>query len=160
GDDAPMMLVALKTSDEAHYEEVNIDLKGAWTWREATLPENAKQIYDLAIGNVGGETGVFVLYDTADGQSLTFSPGPYDFELQGDAQCIAVLPGEKGSDLYVGGDGIYLFKEGSSQRTQIAGAKEISNVSELIVKQDSQAVAVWAIHGDEELTYQTGDRRS
>ncbi len=64
---------------------------------------------------------------------------------------IQALPGSSGdSTLYGAGDGVYCWQ--GTSRTSLA-INPTSGISQLIARQDSSAVVLWMVHGDENLSY-------
>ena len=140
-----------------------------WLWQPFPLPENASgPIIDLALGTVRGDWGVYALYPTRTGQTLEFSTPPdpdfhkvtrYQFALPAHVTSIAALPGDGYShDLYCAGDGIYLYAASGSDATTIASAATIKSIQHLLVRQDGDTSAVYAITGDQALLYCGGPR--
>jgi hypothetical protein len=138
-----------------------------WLWKKYPLPENAIAIRDLAVGTVLGDRGVYALYDTSSGgQTLEFTtlPDPiyhkssrYQFPLAEKATSITVLPGSGNSDdLYVAGDGIFLYPSSQSARTTLAEKAHIADIDELIVNQDDENVSIFAVCGDQNLMHTGG----
>ncbi|MGF7048258.1 hypothetical protein J2T13_002765 [Paenibacillus sp. DS2015] len=157
--------VAIEGSIEHYVFNTNVG-DNTWLWRKFPLPENAIAIKDLAIGIVYGDPGVYALYETSAGQTLEFTslPDPiyhksanYHFPLSTNATSIATLPGNGNSDdLYVAGDGIFLFESSQSVQTTIIDKALVSGVHKLIVKQDAVSVSIFVVIGDEVLVHTEG----
>lgn len=152
-------LAAVATENAVEHYLFNTDAGDkTWLWRKFQLPENAVELQDLAIGTVSGDRGVYALYSTSAGQTLEFTtlPDPvyhkssrYNFPLLASATSIVALPGKGNShDLYMAGDGLFLYPNSGSTVTTLAAKQAISGVHELLVRQDSENVAVFAVCGD------------
>ncbi|WP_309119287.1 hypothetical protein [Paenibacillus sp.] len=166
----PLGIAAVKTSDTDEHYWINMNASDtSWTWQKFTLPENAQNLQDMAIGIVQGDIGVYALYQTSAGQSLEFTslPDPkyhksasYSFSLPGNVNAIAALPGSGNSyDLYAAGDSIYVYPSSTtSGATTIASATNLSDIHELIVTQDTDNASIFTVSGDNELYHCAGVR--
>lgn len=168
----PLSLVALEQNGQAKYYQLNLDLKDpSWVWRENTIPENATQILELALGQQRGYPGVYGLYDTADGRSLQFTSFPiYQKPFSGKTFSVffqqpygnlinsfQVLPSGSSSDnVYAAGDGIYLFSKGAvSPTVTISKKDELPTVHTLLARQDAAMITLWMVCGDNKLAMTT-----
>ncbi|WP_164018962.1 hypothetical protein [Pyxidicoccus trucidator] len=167
GDGAPLALVAVVTRwKEAKHYQFNADVEDAsWSWKPYELPENASELLDLAIGRMQGDRGVYALYTSGRNQTLEFTslPDPesgkrarYVFKLPGRASCIAVASGPDGSrsdDLYVGGEGVFLYAGSREAVSPVAAAGDVGAVERLLVRRDADTVAVWTVDAAGGLSY-------
>lgn len=177
GQGKPLALAAVETQDGAitraeHYF-INTDADDtAWSWQLYPIPENATHMIDMAIGTVEGDRGVYALYQTLSGPSLSFT-GPadpefptkrpnYGFNLSPNAAptCIAALPSqdEVNSVLYLAGAGIYSYTGSNSDAAMIWSSDEIASVHEIIAEADPRNVSLWLVAGDNVLYHVRGLR--
>lgn len=119
-----------------------------------TLPENTKTVRQLTIGNLYGDSGVFLLYDMPDNQrTMLFQGFPEAesgqifqarFETGKLINYFDLVADENGNSvLYTAGEGIYRFKDTNSGREEIAA----SNITytRLDVSKNKDNVTLWAI---------------
>lgn len=172
GDGAPLALVAVVTRwKEAKHYEFNADAADTrWSWKPYELPENASELQDLAIGRMQGDRGVYALYLSGRNQTLEFTSQPdpeygkrarYVFKLPSRATCIAALPGPDGAlsdDLYVGGEGVFLYTGSREAVTPVASAGDVGTVERLLVRRDADTVAVWTVDAAGGLSYTSASR--
>ncbi|MCY1020140.1 hypothetical protein [Pyxidicoccus sp. MSG2] len=172
GDGAPLALVAVMTRwKEAKHYQFNADAEDAsWTWRPYELPENATELQDLAIGRMQGDRGVYALYANGRNQTLEFTSMPdpeygkrarYVFKLPSRARCIGVVPGPDGAlsdDLYVGGEGVFLYAGSREAVSAVAAAGDVGTVERLLVRRDADTVAVWTVDAAGGLGYTSAPR--
>jgi hypothetical protein len=172
GDGAPLALVAVVTRwKEAKHFQFNADAEDAsWSWRPYELPENASELLDLAIGRMQGDRGVYALYLSGRNQTLEFTSMPdpeygkrarYVFKLPARAGCIAAVPGPDGAlsdDLYVGGEGVFLYAGSREAVSPVAAAGEVGAVERLLVRRDADTVAVWTVDASGGLSYTSASR--
>lgn len=177
GQGKPLALAAVEMQDGAitraeHYF-INTDADDtSWGWQLFPIPENATHMIDMAIGTVEGDRGVYALYQTLSGPSLSFT-GPsdpdypdkrpnYGFNLPQNsaATCIAALPGQDGvnSVLYLAGSGIYAFSGSNQDATTIWSGNEIDSIHEIFAEEDTLNVSLWMVAGDSALYHVRGLR--
>ncbi|HVY57263.1 MAG TPA: hypothetical protein VHA77_05375 [Xanthobacteraceae bacterium] len=148
--------------------------------RPLEFPENvapkAGAILDLAIGHIAGDRGVWYLYTEGQSQTLEcrtipnsgsaltydFSPGYNTIPATLRYACIAVTAGSAtdpaalSSDVYVGtATGIKLFRGARSENLETV-TDNLKDVHQLVVKQDADSIAVWAVCSPGELYYVRG----
>ncbi|QSQ24262.1 hypothetical protein JY651_04660 [Pyxidicoccus parkwayensis] len=172
GDGAPLALVAVVTRwKEAKHFQFNADAEDtSWSWKPYELPENASELQDLAVGRMQGDRGVYALYMSGRNQTLEFTSMPdpeygkrarYVFKLPCRASCIAVVPGPDGAlsdDLYMGGEGVFLYAGSRSEVSAVASAGDMGTVERLLVRSDADTVAVWTVDASGGLRYTSATR--
>jgi hypothetical protein len=177
GQGKPLALAAVETQDgsitRAEHYFINTDVDHtSWRWNLYPIPENATHMIDMAIGTVEGDRGVYALYQTLSGPSLSFT-GPsdpefptkrpnYGFNLPQNsaATCIAALPGQDGvnSVLYLAGSGIYAFSGSNQDATTIWSGDEIDSIHEIFAEEDTHNISLWMVAGDNALYHVRGLR--
>lgn len=171
----PIAVAALRHNDSVEQYLVNIDARDdRWTWSKLELPSNAVGAIELAAGWVGGDRGVFALFDTSTDPSvpstLAFTTLPdeiygrserFDFALDGRATSLAVVesttPGN--SDVYVAGEAMLVYPAASTDAPiTLARKGSLPPIYALAVTQDATSVSVFAIAGDQTLVHGEGPR--
>jgi hypothetical protein len=134
GNGSPTMIAVLKVNNIAQRFFVNINFSdSSWSWVAYQITQDIQNVDDVIFGIIplrkGGVRGTFLLGHNANNQrALYFTSLPsnvlkqtsqlqFVFALPPNAAAIAALPGQMpnapaayGTDLYVGGDGLYVFK--------------------------------------------------
>ena len=147
----------------------------AGLWKQYPLPENTTDLIDLAIGTMPSPygRGVYSLYGVGSDLTLVFNtlvPDPFGklhaIPLAAPRGARALCPAANSqgySDLYVAGDGLYVFRSGkqTSGATAVAIADAQSStlmqgLEELIVATDDENVSIWTKGNQEVLLYVTG----
>lgn len=174
---SPLVLAVAKTKKNGipvHYR-INSDFNDpSWTWADLTMPEDADECLDVAIGTVEGMgRGIYALYRIGNEFNLVFTSLPVTFDGQLitesvqltleknlNPRVISALPDEDGfTDLYVSGDGIYRFPS-SVQVTSYARGEQVADassllagVNKLLVRQDSSHISLWGCNQQDQLVY-------
>jgi hypothetical protein len=166
---APLTIVATEQHGQAYHWIVNADVTStAWVWQRYVLPENATSLVDLAIGAMYSKRGVYALYDMAGGArrlEFTSLPDPryhktanYVFDLPSTVERIEAMDNPAGSsDLYVAGDGIYMYPQSHRIATTIAAKGTIPPATALLGRSDGVTVSLFTVAGDDQLWYTKGD---
>ncbi len=177
--DPPIMIVATTQGggNAAHYivDADTTRTDPAALWSLYPLPNNTDSFIDLAIGRLPRGRGVYALYQVGPTLTLEFTTfkdkfghGPYNVSLlpPPGATVLFPLPNARGyTDLYVAGDsGLSVFpaltQQSNVSARPIADAQtipEVRGLKELIVSTDSSETSIWALDGQENLIYTTGD---
>lgn len=164
GAGSPPVVVATATlpSGEAQRYYVNGDVTSQVNlWQPWPVPQNASSILDVAPGSMPIlGAGSFVLYKVGAVTQLDFTKaelmnGQYisrSFVAPPGATALGALANPDGTlDLYVAGDGIYVFT--AANMTPGASAQLIGPTApagadtEMTVRQDSGSIAVWVLDG-------------
>lgn len=146
-------------------------------WKQYHLPENTKDLIALAVGSLPFPygRGVYTLYGVGSDLTLVFNtltPNPfgktYAIDLTAPPGARALCPAVNGngySDLYVAGDGLYVFPFGrqtsGATAATIADAQTtagMQGLEELLVATDDEHVSIWTKGNQEVLLYVTGLR--
>jgi hypothetical protein len=144
-------------------------------WKQYHLPENTRDLIDLAIGSLRAPygRGIYTLYGVGSDMALVFNtltPGPFgttysiDLTAPPGARALCPAPNSEGySDLYVAGDGLYVFPSGrqtsGATAATIADAQTtagMQGLEELLVATDDENVSIWTKGNQEALLYVTG----
>jgi len=168
---SPEIIVATEEMDRGvqHYRINSNPKAGDWFWETYPLPENATEIVEMALGNHRLGRGVYTLFRRVDGLALeftTFKDPVYkttynvNMEVPPNATSLSVVPDDRGfSDLYVGGDGLYVFRaraqKSPARYETIIGAKDAKGISDIIARRDGERISLWLIRG-ERLLYLSG----
>lgn len=174
GKGAPMVLVIAKHDGEDKRYFINANFTDtSWIWKPYPIPQNADHVLDVTVGTYGGLRGTWALYMVGPNKVLMFTsmktpqvPQPINVQYKPvppGAATLATLPGKGGgSDLYVGGDGLYVYKTETRppQAITIADAKAAPGVTEMILAQDHENVSIWAMSSQEQLLHVQGQKSS
>lgn len=160
----PLFLVAIQKDDKDNYYRLNTDLEEYWAWVPLTISQNPSDTYDLALGKQSGLPGYYILYNTVNGESLEFTffkneiystdmSLPFDLPSGNKINSFAVLASGSDSDnVYVGGEGVYLFPDGSTEcLITVVEKDKIPTVQTLLARQDNTDVTLWMVSDDKNL---------
>ncbi len=165
----PLMLVgATPAAGDAGYWFVNTDPDvTSALWSYYPLPTNAQHVIDLAVGTHLLGRGIYALYLNNGERVLQFRQLEdainINLSVPRQATRLAVLPNDQGAaDLYVAGDGVYLFKAENQMSDAHAIAIQtpdpLPSVVDMIVRDDAETVALWALTSQHELLYTTASK--
>lgn len=146
-------------------------------WKQYHLPENTRDLIDLAVGSLPFPygRGIYTLYGVGSDLTLAFNtliPNPFgktyaiDLTAPPGARVLCPAANSNGySDLYVAGDGLYVFPSGrqtsGATAATIADAQTTAGMrglEELLVATDDEHVSSWTKGNQEVLLYVTGSR--
>lgn len=169
GTDAPMVIAQTNQDGNLGHFFINGDVNDdSWTWKAYPLPNDADQILDLVIGKTSYGAGTFALYQTAGVLNLVFTsiPNQYDstynvpLTAPAEATCLAAIPDPQNanySKLFVGGQGLSWFNSDNLSRDAVSepilSSEAFPNIYELLVRQDSDTIALWFNNHQEDLYY-------
>lgn len=164
----PIVVVATKQQgkDAAHWIIKDTSTDGGF-WQPYALPTNPSNIIDMVFGSHPLGQGVYTLYHSGSGVILAFTTldGSYTVGLTppSGATKLAILPDtQELSDLYVAGDGLYIFKSSNqlsgARAETVATSQAFPRTQDLIVCQDTQNIAIWARTADGNLLYTTAKK--
>ena len=167
---SPEIIVATEEMDRGvqHYRINSNPKAGDWFWETYPLPENAIEIVEMALGNHRLGRGVYTLFRRRDALALSSRPSRTlctrlpitEYEYPPNATSLSVVSDDRGfSDLYVGGDGLYIFRararKSPARYETIIDAKDAKGISDIIARSDGDRVSLWLIRG-ERLLYLSG----
>lgn len=165
-----IIAVARVNNQDMHYF-INPDASDtSWNWLSYVLPENADQIYDIAIGSSSLGFGSFALYQVGPNTALSFTSFPESngqthnrsyANIPASARCIESIADDNNygyAHLFVGGNSLvwYPSTEQSSSATYQTLATD--TIVELDVRQDSDQISIWWINLSEELFFSQGSQ--
>lgn len=180
-DGAPPLatIVGALGSQQVYYQVTRPDAPARPLEFPENVPTDPKALVDIAIGFAFGQRGVWYLYTEGQSQTLEcrtlatkdqdpltydFSPGFKSIPASLRYSCVATAAGTDtdrfslSSDIYVGtADGIRLFRNARAEQFETV-TDRLKDVHQLVVKQDPDGIAVWAVCSPGELYYIHGTK--
>ena len=163
---APLTFVTTRHSDGKTPQHYFVNPSDQ-AFREHHLPENADEFLDLSVGthpNLG--RGLYVLYRIGEDKTLEFTGMPTEYGVPPTVSlvpppgthCLRLAPSAQGrSDVYCGGDGVYLFAAtgqlSGAIATPVDTSAAVHGVTDLLTTQDEQVITLWCKNDREELVY-------
>jgi hypothetical protein len=176
--DPPLIVVSGAIGSQEYYYRINAAGQPA---QELEFPENVagnlKALQGISLGYVRGLKGVFFLYQQGQSQTLEcsvtgpeigratidFSPGSGGIAPDIRYNCMATAPGSAtvspiSSDIFVGTDkGIYVIRKADPNSFEKV-TDQLTDVHEIIVRQDDESVSIWALSSPSTVHYIRGTR--
>ena len=174
GQTAPLLIATVRNTD-TYFDNYIIEgdaSKSAATWTFYDIQLDATEVLDLVIGRTNYGRGIYLLFKTGKDLHLRFQSLPDEDEeyftriLTPPANAVALqaitdVSYKNRSTLFVSGTELYLFEsdaQGQNESgTLISNDQNLQNLTDLVVRQDENAISVWCLNNRQELWYLSGE---